>query len=57
MAPKKLQVYVNNELWEFDVSEAEFVAATAGSKYYNNIKFNNLFQEFLKQYIFIPNVY
>lgn len=29
---KELEVYVNDELWVFNVSEAEFLAAT-GSKY------------------------
>jgi len=33
MSLKKLNVYVDNELWVFNVSDTEFQAATTGSKY------------------------
>ncbi|KMQ86384.1 hypothetical protein RF55_14639 [Lasius niger] len=32
MASKKLQIYVDNELWVFDVSDTEFQAATSGDE-------------------------
>lgn len=31
---KELQIFVNDELWMLNVSDAESVAATTGSKYY-----------------------
>lgn len=40
MTSKKLQIYVNDELWEFDVSDTEFQAATSGGKNIDsNLKF------------------
>ncbi|XP_039304841.1 uncharacterized protein LOC120356828 [Solenopsis invicta] len=32
MSLKKLEVYVNNELWQFDVSDTEFQAAITGNE-------------------------
>lgn len=59
IASKKLQLYVNDELWTLDVSDAEYQAAVTGSKYLISLNFyyNLKLQVFQKNSVNIYSIY